>query len=300
MRSLGMKLDAIPTERVVALAREIEERGLDEVWVCEDLGRNGGIAQAAMALGATRRIRVGLGIVPAAVRNPAYLAMELASVCRTHPGRFIPGIGHGMPEWLRQVGAHPGKLLPRLEETTVVVSRLLAGETVDFSGTQLRLENVTLDYPPAEPPPILLGVRGPKGIEMASRVAGGVILAEGSGPRYVASARERLGPDGHITVFASFASDEDGPAAVERLRPAVAAAFDADFMQSQLGELAAEGPTDRVLAELTVSGTASDCADAIERLYEAGADAVVLQPIPGTEAEELDRIAPLLARVRSS
>jgi alkanesulfonate monooxygenase SsuD/methylene tetrahydromethanopterin reductase-like flavin-dependent oxidoreductase (luciferase family) len=59
--------------------------------------------------------------------------MELASLCRTHPGRFMPGIGHGMPEWLRQVSAHPGKLLPRIEETTVVVSRLLAGETVDFS-----------------------------------------------------------------------------------------------------------------------------------------------------------------------
>jgi alkanesulfonate monooxygenase SsuD/methylene tetrahydromethanopterin reductase-like flavin-dependent oxidoreductase (luciferase family) len=226
--------------------------------------------------------------------------MELASICRAHPGRLMPGIGHGMPEWLRQVGAHPGTLLPRIEETTIVVSRLLAGETVDFAGTQIHLEDVTLDYPPADPPPILLGVRGPKGIEIASRVAGGVILSEGSGPRYVAGARERLGPDGQIIVLASFASDEDGPAAVERLRPAVAAALGADFMQSQLGDLAAEGPTDEVLAELTVSGTARDCAAAIGRLYDAGADAVVLQPIPGTEAEELDRIAPLLDLVRST
>lgn len=295
-----MKLDAIPTEQVVALAREIEEHGLDEVWVCEDLGRNGGIAQAAMALGATEKVRVGLGIVPAAVRNPAYLAMELASVCRAHPGRFIPGIGHGLPGWLRQVGAHPGKLLPCLEETTVVVSRLLAGETVDFSGTHVHLEDVTLDYPPSEPPPILLGVRGPKGIEVASRVAGGVILAEGSDPRYVAGVRERLGPDAQITVFAWFATDDHSAPAVERLRPTVGAALGADFMQAQLGELAAEGPTDRVLAELTVSGAAGNCADAIGRLYEAGADTVVLQPVPGTEAAELDRIAPLLALVRSS
>jgi alkanesulfonate monooxygenase SsuD/methylene tetrahydromethanopterin reductase-like flavin-dependent oxidoreductase (luciferase family) len=125
MATLGMKLDGIPTEEIVALAPEVEAAGLDELWVCEGLGRNGGIAQAALALAATRQIRVGLGILPAAVRNVAYMAMEIASLCRAHPGRFVPGIGHGMPSWLRQVDAHPGKLLPCLEEVTVVARRLV-------------------------------------------------------------------------------------------------------------------------------------------------------------------------------
>src|ERR1700761_6373390 len=131
-RRIGMKLDAIPTEEVVSLAREIDRRGLDELWVCEDLGRNGGIAQAALALGATERCKVGVGILPAAVRNVAYLAMEIASLCRAHPGRFLPGIGHGMPDWLKEVGAHPGKLLPCIEEVTSVTRRLLVGEAVTF------------------------------------------------------------------------------------------------------------------------------------------------------------------------
>src|ERR1700742_3185347 len=123
-----MKLDAIPTEQVVSLAAEIEQHGLDEVWVCEDLGRNGGIAQAALALAATERCKVGLGILPAAVRNVGYLAMEIASLCRAHPARFQPALGHGMPGWLQQVGAHPGKLLPCLEEVTLATRSLLAGE----------------------------------------------------------------------------------------------------------------------------------------------------------------------------
>src|ERR1700753_2353803 len=144
--ALGMKLDAIPTEEVAPLARAIEEHGFDEVWVCEDLGRNGGIPQPALALAATERCQVGIGILPAAVRNVAYLAMEIASLCRAHPDRFLPGLGHGMPGWLEQVGAHPGKLLPCLEEVTLVLRRLLAGETVSLGGRHVRVEDVALEH----------------------------------------------------------------------------------------------------------------------------------------------------------
>ncbi len=287
-----MKLDGLGTERVVALAPEIERAGLDEVWVCEDLGRNGGIAQAALVLAATERCRVGLGIAPAAVRNVAYLAMEIASLCRVHPGRFIPGVGHGMPDWLRQVGAHPGKLLPCLEEVTIAAQRLIAGETVSFHGEYVQIDDVTLDYPAPQPPRLHLGVRGPRGIEIAARVAGGVILAEGSSPRYVRGVRDRMG-DARITAFAWFSVDDDSEAAIDRLRPQVDKALGEDFMRAQLGDLASEVSTDSVIRELTVSGTPGDCAAAIERLYDAGADSVVLQPLPGTEANQLEQLRAL-------
>jgi 5,10-methylenetetrahydromethanopterin reductase len=294
-RSLGMKLDGIPTEEVVALAPEIERTGLDEVWVCEDLGRNGGIAQAALALAATERCRVGLGILPAAVRNPAYMAMEIASLCRAHPGRFVAGIGHGMPGWLRQVDAHPGRLLPRLEEVTVVARRLVAGETVDFEGEQVRVEDVTFQFPAAEAPPFLWGVRGPKGVELAGRVADGLILAEGSGPDYIRDARERFGPrTPTIVAFAWFAVDDDAERARARLRDTVAEALGQEFMRAQLGALADGGDVEAALRELTVSGTPADCAAAIERLWDAGADSVVLQAPPGEERQMLARMGAIL------
>jgi 5,10-methylenetetrahydromethanopterin reductase len=294
MPTLGMKLDAIPTEEVVPLAREIERHGFDEVWVCEDLGRNGGIAQAALALGATERCRVGIGILPAAVRNVAYLAMEIASLCRAHPGRFLPGLGHGMPNWLKQVDAHPVSLLACLEEVTLVTRRLLVGETVTFHGRHVEIEDVTLQFPLPEAPPLCWGVRGPKGIELASRVADGLILAEGSGPAYVAGACERMGPDAENVVFAWFSIDPDPTLAVERLRGTVSAALGKSYMRSQLGELGSDEATDAVVGELTVSGDAGGCAKAIARLYEAGADSVVLQPIPGTERRQLEQVAPML------
>jgi 5,10-methylenetetrahydromethanopterin reductase len=61
-------------------------------------------------------------------------------------------------------------------------------------------------------------------------------------------------------------------------------------MQAQLGHIASEGPTDAVLRELTVSGDAGDCLAAIRLLQDAGADAVVLQPVPGSEAEQLEHV----------
>jgi hypothetical protein len=36
-----------------------------------------------------------------------YLAMEFAAAARLSAGRFHAGIGHGMPQWLTQVGSHP-------------------------------------------------------------------------------------------------------------------------------------------------------------------------------------------------
>jgi alkanesulfonate monooxygenase SsuD/methylene tetrahydromethanopterin reductase-like flavin-dependent oxidoreductase (luciferase family) len=291
--SIGMKLDAIPTEEVVALAPRIDAAGFDELWICEDLGRNGGIAQSGLALGATERCRVGLGIAPAAIRNVAYFAMEVASLCRAHPGRFIPGLGHGMPNWLREVGAHPGKLMPALEEVTVVSQRLLTGETVTFHGEFVDVEDVTLGYPAPEAPRMHLGVRGPRGIAMAGRVAGGVILAEGSGPGYVRGVSERLaGTEARITVFAWFCVDADGAAALDRVRPTVAKALPQESMQSQVGALGATAATDEVVRELTVAGTRAECAAAVGRLLDAGADAVVLQPIAGTEPQQIEALGP--------
>ena len=117
------------------LARSAEEAGFDELWVCEDLALSGGIAQVASALAVTTKIQVGLGIAPAAVRNPMYLAMEFASVARLSAGRFHAGIGHGMPAWLTQVGQHPGSLMACLHEVSETVRDLLAGNEVSYSGT---------------------------------------------------------------------------------------------------------------------------------------------------------------------
>jgi alkanesulfonate monooxygenase SsuD/methylene tetrahydromethanopterin reductase-like flavin-dependent oxidoreductase (luciferase family) len=57
-------------ENLPDFARRVEEAGFDELWVVEDCFYGSGIASAATALAGTGFIRVGLGIMPAVVRNP--------------------------------------------------------------------------------------------------------------------------------------------------------------------------------------------------------------------------------------
>lgn len=292
MTSLGMKFDGSPTEKLPAVAAAVEAAGLDELWICEDLGLNGGIAQAAIALGQTGRLKVGQGIAPAAVRNTAYYAMEVASLCRAFPGRFLPALGHGMPHWLQQVGAHPGGLMACLAETASTTSALLRGERIDFHGDWVTLEGVQLRWPPSPVPELSLGVRGNRGINLAIELGAGVILAEGSGPGYVASVANRVkATGGRVTVFAWFAIDDDRDVARRLITPLVEPALERDYMRAQLGPFAGQAATDAVLTELAVWGTPQDCATAIGRLVAAGADAVILQPPAGTELEQLARIA---------
>ena len=96
--SVGVMLPRdLPAAQVLPFARSAEDLGFDELWVVEDLGFRGGFTQAAAVLGATARIRVGIGILPAAVRNPVYAAMEIATLEQLFPGRTDVGIGQ--PVW---------------------------------------------------------------------------------------------------------------------------------------------------------------------------------------------------------
>jgi 5,10-methylenetetrahydromethanopterin reductase len=289
MPAIGFKLDARPSEDVLPLARSAEQAGLSELWVCEDLGLAGGIAQAAAALAVTTHLEVGLGIAPAAVRNPMYLAMEFASLARLSGGRFHAGIGHGMPQWLTQVGQHPASLMNCLEEVSETVRDLLRGSEVSYTGRHVHLDSVSLTHPPAQAPPLSLGVRGPKGIELARRLGLGTILAEGSTPAYVADTRRELGPDAHITVFVWSNLDvEDGERGLEALRPTVDAALRKPYLTAQLGATHGSDCDLDVIRLLTVAGDASDCRVAIRKLADAGADSVVLQPIHGTEEQQIE------------
>src|SRR5918997_2452706 len=116
-----------PPEDLPGFAAALQDAGADDLGVVEDLGGAGSIGAAALALAATTTLRVGIGIAPVPLRNPALLAMELATLARVHPGRLVAGLGHGVPEWMRKVGAEPAAKLALLEETVETVRGLLGG-----------------------------------------------------------------------------------------------------------------------------------------------------------------------------
>ena len=200
-----------PPETVPALAREAERDGFEELWLAEDCFLSGGPTLAVAALAATGRLRVGIGLLPAAVRNPAIVAMELATIARLHPGRLSVAFGHGIEAWMRQIGARPPDRIVALAETVAAVRTLLAGEEVSGAG----LEAVRLDFPPPTVPPVLVGSTGPRGLAVASD---GILLPEGAGPAAVRWARAQADP-GQTVVYAWLSIAGDEATALAALRP---------------------------------------------------------------------------------
>jgi 5,10-methylenetetrahydromethanopterin reductase len=281
-----------PPEDLAAAAREVEAAGFDELWLWEDCFFAGGFSASAVALAVTQRLRVGLGIVPTPVRNVAFAAMEIAGLERMFPGRFLPGVGHGVAEWMAQVGAKPASQLTLLEEYLTALRALLRGEEVTVDGRYVKLDAVRLDHPPAQAPPISTGVRGPKSLAVSGRAADGTILDGMSTPAYIESALAQIGATRphRITVYAWSTVGADGRAARDRWREPIADGLARGGPQVEsLGvpeELwAADRIPDEAIAAATVAGTAEECLAAIRALGELGAAAVVLVPPPGVDPD---------------
>jgi alkanesulfonate monooxygenase SsuD/methylene tetrahydromethanopterin reductase-like flavin-dependent oxidoreductase (luciferase family) len=127
-------LHQLPPERLRSVARAADESGLDELWVWEDCFRESGIATAAAALAWTSRVRVGIGLLPVPLRNVAITAMEAASLHRLFPGRVTIGVGHGVQDWMRQIGARAPSPLTLLREHLTALRALLDGDEVSTQG----------------------------------------------------------------------------------------------------------------------------------------------------------------------
>ena len=136
----------------------------------------GGLTTATAALAWSRRVRVGVELLPVPLRNPALVAMEIATITRLFPDRFVPALGHGVLDWMAQVGVRAESPMTLLREHTTAVRDLLDGRRVEVEGRYVRLDGVALDFPPATRPPLLVGARGDKTVRLAGEVADGVLL----------------------------------------------------------------------------------------------------------------------------
>lgn len=168
----------LPPEDLREVACTADEAGLKELWLWEDCFAESGVASAAAVLGWTQQLRVGIGLLPVPLRNVALTAMELATLARMFPGRVAPGVGHGVLDWMAQVGARAPSPMTLLTEYTTALRQLLAGNRVSVAGRYVTLQDVVLDWPPTTPLPVLVGAMGPRTLRLACDVADGVILSE--------------------------------------------------------------------------------------------------------------------------
>ena len=267
--------------------RAAETAGVPELWVWEDCFRQSAFATVAAALAWTDNLKLGIGIAPMPLRNVAATAMEIAAIDRMFPGRLLPGVGHGVLPWMGQVGARVSSPLTLMREYVPALRGLLAGERIDVDGRYVKVDGVTLDYPPAASPRVYAAAEGPKTLRLTGEVADGTVLDSRHTPAELATAvatiregRAAAGREGAHDVVAY-----------------VVAAFGTDAESRALADVGDRpDPGERALW-----GTPDEVAVGARAFFDAGVDDVVLLPSSRVDLVEFYTAAGEVARlVRSA
>jgi len=111
---------------------------------------------------------VAPGVTNIITRHPAVLAHSVATLDEYSAGRAILGSGVGESA-VYNIGKKPARL-KRLEEVIGVIRMLMAGETAHFDGQDIKVSW------PARKVPIVIASSGPKSLQLAGRIADGVLF----------------------------------------------------------------------------------------------------------------------------
>jgi 5,10-methylenetetrahydromethanopterin reductase len=314
---------------MVRLAQRAEERGFDSIWVAETrMTRDGFVPLAAIAA-ATKRARVGTGIVNVYTRNPVVLAVSFVALEELAPGRVQIGLGAGSPLVLAPQGIRFERPLTRLREYCEVVPRLIQGEELEYEGKTVRLEGARLEDVLATQRaidgsrtrmPLWLGVTGPKALEYAGSVADGVMMNVCLSTEYVRDALKLIergakragrrledieiaiglatspnqiseeGKRGAARFIALYLSMFPNIARVSGVEPATVAATTESLHEHGL-DAAAAHIGDALVDRLAVGGTPEECRARLDEYRAAGVHMPIIAPLEGTIELAIDSLA---------
>lgn len=155
-------LDYAKAARVRDFAQRAEALGYESLWVIEHLLTARGLygtawlsplETASFAAGCTGRIKIATGILIAALRNPAFLAKDIASLQFLAGGRFELGIGVGWDAHEFEVAGVPLRERGRrTDEMLGIFDELWSGKPVTHAGRYYSFSDVQIDPPLPEPP----------------------------------------------------------------------------------------------------------------------------------------------------
>ncbi len=160
-----------PARRVVELAKRAEANGFTHVWVFDSpvLWQEPFVILSRI-LAETERVVVGPMVTNPGSRDWPVLASTFATLNDAYGPRTICGIGRG-DSALRVIGRKP-RTLAEMVEAMRVVKGLVAGETVDYHGTDLRFPWVEHGWDL----PMWGAGYGPRALDCIGRHADGFVL----------------------------------------------------------------------------------------------------------------------------
>jgi F420-dependent oxidoreductase-like protein len=166
-------------------AVQLEQAGLDTIWVAEAYGFDG-VSLMGYLAAVTERVEIGSAILPIYTRTPTLLAMTAAGVDSLSDGRCILGLGASGPQVIEGFHGVPyTQPLARTREIVDICRRVWARERVTYEGSiytlPLPAEEGTglgkplklITRPVRDRIPIYVAALGPRNVRMTAEVADG-------------------------------------------------------------------------------------------------------------------------------
>lgn len=168
------------------MAQYAEARGFSEIWQADTRLARDCIVMMSAFLTATKRLRLGSGVLPIWTRNPAVIAAswstmwELGGKGPDGRGRVMLGLGAWWEPIASRVGVKREKPLKAMREHVEALRQLFTMEEVTYQGEFVRLDRVRLDVAFGDTSPrdipIYIGATGDKMLELAGEICDGVVL----------------------------------------------------------------------------------------------------------------------------
>lgn len=295
---VGIGISELPFERARGFWRWVEmceESTVDSIWQTDRLITDNPMLESlttmAAIAGATERLKFGVNVVALGWRDPLVVAKQCASIDFLSEGRLLPAFGIGTPrgeEW-RATGRDTGGRGARTDEALDIVSRLWAGETVDYDGEYYRYRGARISPLPVQKRlPLWIGGDSKAAIRRTARIGTGW-LAGFQSPDEVTpvvaaikvAAKEagRRIPDDHYGAgfHYRFGSWNDAPVTPRA---------------ETIVKRNARRPEDCM-----VIGDAADMVERLKRFVAGGVSKFVLQPVAAGDDDTLDQTRHLIDEV---
>ena len=211
-----------PVEEVAALAAYAEELGFAGFWVADSQSIFRDAFSTLTACAArTSRLQLATGVTNPVTRHPAVLAGAFATLDELSGRRTTIGIGVGESA-VETIGAAPATLA-QLEETTMTLRALLAGDETTHDGHAIRMTWTSTSIP------VYFASSGPRSLRLSGRMADGVLFQVGADPAFAGYALDAIaeGSAGRPLkrlMRLACSVDHDRTAARESVRPYAAVA----------------------------------------------------------------------------
>ena len=294
-----------PVDDFIGEIVEAEALGFRGVWIADSqsIFRDAFVSLAACAH-RTKKMLLATGVTNPVTRHPATIACSIATIDEMSGGRAILGIGTGFSS-VQTLGLKPATL-KQMEESTLVIRALMQRKPAVYQGHEIKMPWPTRSVP------IYYASSGPKSLQLAGRVADGVLFQVGSNPKLIQYAIDHIHEGARqagrnikeikLCARLGCAVDENGDVARDEIRPYAAAAAETFFQSNPENALPPElvkdlhslkegydyyehvsqdakhrtMVTDRVVDAMVIAGTPTEVIPRFRAIMEIGVDRIVI------------------------